>query len=97
MSRWRAPPPYPELMHRVGIPRQSSGGYPAFGLKNPVPPAEIIRCTSRSDTVARFSRTACASIPLAPLIPGTKAIHTFFFLRDTIRVQDNEAWCRLLA
>ena len=22
-------------MHRVGIPRQSSGGYPAFGLKNP--------------------------------------------------------------
>ena len=23
-------------MHRVGIPRQSSGGYPAFGLKNPL-------------------------------------------------------------
>lgn len=26
-------------MHRVGIPRQSSGGYPAFGLKNPLAPA----------------------------------------------------------
>lgn len=60
-------------MHRVGIPRQSSGGYPAFGLKNPFRTRGDYQVYFQIGHGGQILQNGLASgIPLAPLIPRTR-------------------------
>ena len=84
-------------MHRVGIPRQSSGGYPAFGLKNPF--------RTRGDYQVYFQIGHGGQIlqnglrqrhPARAADSKDKAMHRFFFsvTLSAYRTMEHGAACR---